>query len=104
MPYTPNKVDESHLLTGRIKAHRRRETREETAAHMNRRIIKDLKESGGGRRNTKVGVYKIATYNIVMDVHATMAVVFDISLAILAFPNIYLSLASFNTQHDEDYY
>lgn len=57
---------------------------EETAAHMNRRIMKDLKESGGGRRRTKVGVYKIATYNKVMDVHATIAVVFDISLPSIA--------------------
>lgn len=51
---------------------------------MKRRIMKDLKESGGGRRSRKVGVYKIATYNKVIDVHATIAVVFDISLPSIA--------------------
>lgn len=77
-----------------------RETTEETAAQMKRRIMKDWKESGCGSRRRKVGVYRIATYNNVIDVHATIAVVFDISLASIAI----VITASKIVEDDENYH
>lgn len=50
---------------------------EETTAHRKRLIMKLLKEEGGGRRRSKVGAYRTATYSKAIAMQAITASGFE---------------------------